>query len=209
MATLEQGAADKLQGAILDAAEERFADQELRVKATQHAPGDRGIGVESVIVELIANTEDELQEAVLDQAHERFVGGRGNLIAQTVQHSHDRLRSYGSGHNFDVESIIDSFSGVQVRRSGNTITIGYGWEHVAAAYFERGTSDHRIDGSPVLSFIWENPPSWVKEEFEQGRESGGQFRSGWRVFLQNVTVSGIPESRFVRSGIDWLQSEVS
>lgn len=208
MARLAPGSVDQLEEGLLEATNDRLAMGELTVNATQHAPGNTGIGVESVIVEVTADVDDALKEPVLDAAYETFVGGSENLISQTIQHSHERLRRYGSQHSYDVESIVDSFAGVEVRRAAGTLTIGYGWDHPAAGYFERGTSDHTIHGKPVLSFVWEDPPSWVREEFEQARGEGGQFASGWRVFFQNVDVQGIPESRYVRAGVRFLEREV-
>jgi hypothetical protein len=67
--------------------------------------------------------------------------------------------------------------------------------------WEFGTSDHTVSGDP-LSFVWEDPPQWVREEFDQARGSGGRFRSGWRVFLPETDVSGLEESRAIRDSLN-------
>ncbi len=75
------------------------------------------------------------------------------------------------------------------------------------ARWEFGTSDHHVDGDPVLSFVWSGPdvPQWVRKEFDQARDPSGQFRSGWRVFLPDVDVSGLPESRAIRDAFNGLR----
>ena len=47
--------------------------------------------------------------------------------------------------------------------------------------------------------------SGAREEFDQARTSGGQFQSGWRVFLPDVDVSGLPESRAIRDALNALR----
>lgn len=206
---LESGAVKHFEDALLEAAEGELSGQQIEVSATQHAPGSGGMGVESVTIEITADADGEIESALLDYAYQVFVGGEGNLVFQAVQRSQEALEAYGSGNGYSIESVQDSFTGVEARRSGSTITIGYGWDHPAAAYFERGTSDHTIQGDPVLSFIWEDPPGWVREEFEQGRSTIGQFVSGWRVFLPEVDVSGMPAARYIRAGFNWLEREAT
>lgn len=152
--------------------------------------------------------EDKLQEALLEELEQKLIGESGNLIHQFVQQAHDVLREYGNTHDYDVEPIIESLGQPQVERSDNSITITIGWDHPAAPHFEFGTSDHTVEGDPVLSFVWSDPPSWVRKEFNQARGGGGQFESGWRVFFAEVDVQGLPESRFVRRALDWLRREV-
>lgn len=206
MARLESGAATKLETAIEETARDQL-DAGLQMTATQHAPGSHGLGVESVIVEVIAEaSDDELQEGLLDRAEHEFVGGPDNLISQTIQETHESLRRYGSSNDYSVQSVENSFQGVEVGRSDDTLTIGYGWDHVATAYFERGVSPHMIHGQPVLVFVWENPPAWAQEAFDP--EGGGVL-----AFLPQANwgsdTGGIPEGRFVRDGINWLRREVS
>lgn len=160
-------------------------------------------------MELAADFESQLQDALMDSIEHEFVGQRNGLVHQTIQRSHDILREYGQRHGYDVEPVIDSLGQVDVERTDNRLTVRWGWAHPAAPHFQMGTSDHHIDGDPVLSFIWENPPAWVREEFDQGRDTQGQFVSGWRVFFSSVDVEGLPESRFVREALAWLRREVA
>ncbi|MFC4549382.1 MULTISPECIES: hypothetical protein [Halorussus] len=155
-------------------------------------------------MKLDSSFEDDLREAVLDEAEHELIGKQGNLVHEAVQFTHDRLREYGREFDYRVDSIIDSFGGVEVDRSANRLTIRWGWTHEAMVYLEFGTSDHTIEGDPVLSFVWEerhNPPEWVREEFDQEG-------NGYRVFLPEVEVAGVKETRAARDALNWLRREV-
>jgi hypothetical protein len=154
---------------------------------------------------LDSDFEDALREAVLDDAQATLVGEQANLIFEFVELVHTRLRAYGERHGYDVESTIDSLGQPQVDRGRETLTVTVGWQSPQMARWEFGTSDHTVDGNPVLSFVWEDPPQWVREEFNQARDESGQFRSGWRVFFPEVEVSGLPESRAIRDAINALR----
>jgi hypothetical protein len=160
--------------------------------------------------------EDELREALLDDVEEQLVGGEDSLIAEFVELVHTRLQSYADRHNYDVESTIESVGDPVVERDRNSLTVTVGWESEQMARWEFGTSEHTIDGDPVLSFVWaetdqpgDDPPEWVREEFPRARNAEGQFQSGWRVFLPEVTVDGIPESRAIRDALNGLRRVVS
>lgn len=153
--------------------------------------------------------ERDLREAVLDDAERRLVGERANLVFQFVELVHTHLRAYGERNGYDVESTIDSVGQPVVDRSRGRITVTVGWEHPQMARWEFGTSDHTIDGDPVLAFVWEDPPQWVREEFDQARTAGGQFRSGWQVFLPSVDVDGLPASRAIRDALNGLRRVLS
>lgn len=148
---------------------------------------------------------DNAREAFLDDAEATMTGapagGRANLAFEFVQLVHTRLRAYGDRHGYDVESTIDSLGRVEVTRSRNRLEITVGWESEQMLRWEFGVSAHTIRGKPVLSFVWEDPPAWVREEFDQARGAGGEFRSGWRVFLPEVEHPGLPESRAIRDSI--------
>lgn len=153
---------------------------------------------------LDSSFEGDLREAVLDDVETKLVGQQANLVYEFVELVHTNLRAYGRRHDYDVESTIESLGTPQLDRSGNTISVTIGWEHEQMSRWEFGTSDHTVRGDP-LSFIWYDPPQWVREEFEQARGSGGQFASGWRVFLQETHPSGIPESRAIRDALNGLR----
>lgn len=149
--------------------------------------------------------EDAAAEAALDQAAAEYLGG-GGFIMTAIAAAHERLREYGRELDYRVEPIIDSLVGPEVvEQSDRHFRIRFGWDHKAAPYLEWGTSDHTIEGNPVLSFIWEDrhdPPDWVAKEYE--REGGG-----YRVFLPEVEVAGVSETRFMRHCLDWLRREVA
>lgn len=157
---------------------------------------------------LEASFERDLQEAMLDEVESEFIGQRANLAYQFVELVHTNLRAYAQRNGYDISVTIDSLGTPAVERTDDGLTITVGWESDQMARWEFGTSDHTVDGNPVLSFVWEarhDPPDWVREEFDQARASSGEFRSGWRVFLPSVEVDGIPESRAIRDALNALR----
>ena len=153
---------------------------------------------------LDSSFEDDLAEAVLDDAAANLLAGDGAIMA-AIEAAHERLREYAREFEYRIESVIDSLQGPEVvEQSDRHFRVRWGWVHEAAPYLEWGTSDHTIEGNPILSFIWEdrhNPPAWVAEEYE--REGGG-----YRVFLPEVEVAGVRETRFARHALEWLRREV-
>jgi len=148
--------------------------------------------------------EDKLQTAVLEDAEQTMVGERASLVYEFVELVHTNLRAYAQRHGYDVESTIDSLGQPEVDRSDGALTIRVGWKSEQMARWEFGTSDHTVEGDP-LSFVWYDPPQWIREEFDQARTGGGQFASGWRVFLQETEPSGLPESRAIRDALNGLR----
>jgi len=117
---------------------------------------------------------------------------------------HGRLDRFARKFDYQIESVKASLQPVEVERSGGTLTIRFGWEHEAFPYLEFGTSEHTIDGDPILSFVWEerhDPPAWVREEFEAEGD-------GYRVFLPEVEVAGVKETRAIRDALNWLRREL-
>ena len=138
--------------------------------------------------------EDDARDALLDELE---VYAREEIAPAVQQHAHDILEAYGRRHDYDVESIIAAGE-TAVDRRGDRVIVRWGWPE-PAIFFERGTVDHVVEArnADVLSFIWEDPPQWVREEYEREGD-------GWRVFLPKVEVSGLPESRFIRDTLNWL-----
>lgn len=158
---------------------------------------------------LASRFEDDLREAILDDVEAKLVGEEANLVFQFVELVHSNLRSYANRNGYDVESTIESLATPQVDRQRNTISVTVGWESEQMGRWEFGVSPHTIDGEPILSFVWENPPGWVREEFDQSRGEGGRFASGWRVFFESVDHPGIPESRAIRDALNGLRRVLS
>ena len=138
--------------------------------------------------------EDSAREAVLDEAEQH---AREEVAPAVQQHAHKILEAYGWEHDYDVGSIIAAGETRVERRKGRVV-VRWGWPE-PAIFFERGTVDHVVEAknADALSFIWEDPPGWVRDEYERGGD-------GWRVFLPKVEVSGLPESRFIRDTLNWL-----
>lgn len=141
-------------------------------------------------------------EPALDEAEHELVGKARPLVYQAMRVSHGTLRSYAGRTDYDVEAIIDTFQEPEVSRSDTELTVNWSWEHPAAVYMNNGTSDHTIHGDPVLSFIWDDPPPSAAERWPSEGD-------GVRVFVEKVSVSGLPQSRFVQAGLEWLRQEVS
>ena len=157
----------------------------------------------------LANSfENDLREALLDDVEHETVGRQGNLVHRAIQQSREALEDFADQYN--VGPIFDSLEGPDVTRTGNRITVRWSFEHPAAGYFEFGTADnYTIEGNPVLSFVWEDPPQWVRQEFDQARDPGGRFATGWRVFFHTVdSGDGIAETRFTRWGLRWLRFQL-
>lgn len=145
----------------------------------------------------LANFEDNAREAMLDAAEEH---AREEIAPAVRDHAHEILEAYGRENDYDVTSIIEAAETRVERRQGRVVA-RWGWPE-PAIYFERGTVDHVVKArnAPVLSFVWErrhDPPQWVRDEYEREGD-------GWRVFLPEVEVDGLPESRFIRDTLNWL-----
>lgn len=149
-----------------------------------------------------------ITEAAREEVRRQMVGQERNLIARTIIEANSNLEEAAAVNEWDVESVTASWN-VEVDERGDTLAIRIENTHPAADYFEFGTSDHTINGDPVLSFVWEerhDPPEWVRENFEEETSEGG--RPGYRVFLANVDVQGLPETRFLRSALDFLENQM-
>lgn len=156
-------------------------------------------------MQLASDFEAELRAALLDDVERQLVGRRDNIVHRVVQRVHDVLREYADRYDYRAEPLLESLAQPQVSRGPRAVVVRVGWAHEAFPFFEFGTSDHTIEGNPVLSFVWEDrhdPPPWVAREFE--REG-----NGFRVFLPEVEVAGLPESRAIRDTLHWLRRELA
>lgn len=139
-----------------------------------------------------------IREQYLDSVYSTLVGAEGNLVFQAIQQAHDQLEAYGSENDYRVESIIDSFQGVEADRSADRITASWSWSHEAAAFYEFGTSDHTVGGDPVLVFEFDAAEyPYLDEMFPEGT-----------AFLPQTNPSGLPEARWVRDSLTWFRREV-
>jgi hypothetical protein len=149
--------------------------------------------------------EAATERALLDDAESRLVGQQAALIYDFIEAVHDRLREYARRNDYDIDSTIDSLATPEVSRREDSVEIVVGWESDQMARWEFGVSPHTIDGNPILSFVWADPPQWVREEFDEA-DSG----DGWRVFFKSVNwgsdTGGIPASRAIRESLRDLEA---
>lgn len=153
--------------------------------------------------------ETKARIAFKEEIEQTLYNEPGNLAHWFTQRVAERFRAYGSRFDIDVGPIIESMEVVEAERTLNGARIRVEWKHRASGIFEMGATPHRIRGNPVLSFVWTNPPQWVREEFDQARSGGGQFQSGWRVFLPEVQHPGVPEARAIRDTLLELRRRLS
>lgn len=169
---------------------------------------DATVVTDPVGVDLVATVDDGLggdaQKALLADVREKLVGQQNNLVFQSVRVAHGTLRSYAGRNDYALESITESVEIIETSMSETSFRVRWGWTHEAAEYFQFGVSPHTIDGNPILSFIWEDAPQEVREMFGRTERVGGDPR----VFFTSVDHPGIPASRFVQAGINWLRQEI-
>lgn len=135
----------------------------------------------------------KLEAASLDAAEKLA----REVIAPEVQsHAHSLLDAYGQRYGYDVQSLIDAAE-TRVERRNGSVVVRWGWPE-PAIYMEYGTPRHGPTDADVLSWVWEDPPAWVREEFDREGD-------GYRVFFPEV--EGLPESRFMRDTLNWLRGE--
>jgi hypothetical protein len=154
-------------------------------------------------MKITGDFQGNLSEALVDAAIEELMAD-GGPVEQSIEQSHEILRQYGQRNDYSVDSIIESLQEPEVERTANGFRIRWGWAAEHAPYFEWGTSDHVVEGDPILSFVWDSAdaPAWVAEEFEAEGD-------GYRVFFPQTEPSGLPEARFARSVLDYLRAEVA
>jgi hypothetical protein len=147
-----------------------------------------------VALELGGDFEAKAREAMLDSAEATLASAGEDAVAQAEA----ALRDFAD--QYDVGPLIDALEGPTVTRDGDSVTVRWRCTHPAAGYFEFGTPDnYQIDGDPILSFVWTDPPQWVREEFDPEGD-------GYRVFFESVdSGEGIAETRFTRWSVRWLR----
>lgn len=148
--------------------------------------------------------ERKLTDAVLDDVEAKVFGESDNVTFRAIQAAHDRLRDYGNRYGYDVEPVIDSMQVVDAERTNRGVRVRVEWGHEAAGFFHYGTSPHRVEGNPVLSFLWEDAPADVKAQFPDTERVDGDPR----VYFPEVTISGLPESRYVETFLKSMQAQL-
>nr|WP_244995677.1 hypothetical protein [Halomicroarcula pellucida] len=142
---------------------------------------------------------ESARQALLDDIEHKLVGERNNLVFRSVRQAHEQLESYASTNDYHVDPLIESFAGVDVARDRTSIHAEWSWSHEAMPFWEFGTSDHTVDGDPLLVF-----------EFDKSEYPGlAEMFPGGTAFLPQTEPTGLPESRAVRDSLNWLRREVS
>lgn len=132
-------------------------------------------------------------EALVRDVEAQVVGQERNLVFQSIRVSHGTLRSYAQRNGYEMEPIIQSVEILDADVRGREFHARWGWPIEIAPYFNFGVSPHTISGNPLLHFFWEEVGQWVQtESVEWGSRTGG-----------------IPESRYVQAGINWLRDELA
>lgn len=133
--------------------------------------------------------EADLREAVLDDVEEQFIKtGRAEQIVR--QATRDALESA----DYDAEGILAALEGPEARREDDRITVSWTIDHPGALPLEVGTSDHTIEGDPVLAIPVENLSDDHAADIE-----------GDTAFYAEVTVSGVDETRHTRRALAALR----
>lgn len=149
-------------------------------------------------MELGRQFEEKLEAAALDQA-EQAARSPDGPVAAAIAVSKSTLRTFSN--QYDIEPVIQSLEGPTVTREEGRVVVRWSFEHPAAGYFEFGTSDHTVEGNPVLSFTWEGAPQGAVDKFSE------RWNPSPDVVVTEVEVSGIDEVRFTREGMDTLRGE--
>lgn len=147
------------------------------------------IDEETVIERLQAPTRQTAQEA----ANRWFSAATDILLRE------------GDAHEYDVFPVAQSGQPPQWDAADGAFVMA--WPHVAAPYFEHGTTAHEVEGDPILAFEWE---AMRGEEFaDTGKTFEEVFDTFPTVFLPSVTVDGIPALHWVSRGrqqaAQWLR----
>jgi len=140
-------------------------------------------------MELDSSFEADLREAVFDDIESRLVEtGRAERIVRRA--TRDALESA----DYDAEGILTALEGPAVRREDDRVTVTWTIDHPGALPLEVGSSDHVVEGDPVLAIPVEN----LSEEHAADIE-------GDTAFYARVEVSGVDATRHTRRALAELR----
>lgn len=180
---------------------EATAEAAIAISATQHSDP---VGF-SITARVADRLPDPASDAMLADVKHDLVGKQDNLIFQAVRVAHGTLRSYGSRNDYNVEPVTESVEIDTVATTARSVTARVSWHHEAARHFNFGVSPHMIHGRPILSFVWEDAPQEIREMFANTERVGGDPR----VYFREVEHPGIPASRYVQAGTNWLRKRLT
>lgn len=149
---------------------------------------------------LDASFESDLRDAMLDDAEDKLYDGSDTIAEHLLRTANENLDDYATEYDYSLRGIIQSGRIAETSRTQRSVSATLRWDH-PAALFEFGAPPHEINGNPILSFVWEDPPEWVKSEF---RREG----DGWRVFFPSVQNPGLPAGRWLRGALNKVRFEL-
>lgn len=140
-------------------------------------------------MQLDSSFEADLRKAVLDDAEEQFVetGRAERIIRRATQDALERA-------DYNADGILAALEGPEVRRADDRITVIWTIDHPGALPLEVGSSDHVVEGDPVLAIPVEN----LSEEHAADIE-------GDTAFYARVEVSGVNATRHTRRALAELR----
>jgi hypothetical protein len=141
--------------------------------------------------ELDGGFEDSLREAMLAEV-EAYLADRAEQIVREA--TRDALVEAG----YDADSILGELKGPEVSADSDSVRVAWTVDHEAAGFLEFGTSDHTIEGDPLV-FDWPDAPPEVQAMFESTFPT---------VFFTEVEVSGVAETRHTRRALQALARDL-
>jgi hypothetical protein len=150
-------------------------------------------------VELDRDFEDAVREAMAAEIATRL--RESDRAAQIVREA-TRDALVEAGYEDAAESFLGALVGpvVDSNPPGSTLVrVAWAIDHEAAQYLEHGTSDHVIEGDPVLAFEWPDAPAEVQAMFEDTFPL---------VFFQSVEVSGVQATHHTERAVRALRREL-
>lgn len=147
------------------------------------------------MVTLSNDFESNLRAALVADIEAKTVDEPGNLAFQVLDAIGENLREYAAEHDYDADAAIESIAVTSVDRRANGISVTIESDHPLVLFAQTGTSDHTIQGNPILAF-----------EFDAGEYPGlaEQFPEG-TAFLHEVEVSGLPEGRVITDALEFFE----
>jgi len=138
--------------------------------------------------------EAAAREALLNEAEQTLRDEVGPALKRAVQ---ENFEAYASRNGYDIGHIWKDAEGPFVERESDAIHLRIEYPGLTAL-FEWGVSPHTIDGSPVLSFVWESPP-------EGTRPPGAPKHVTATSVDWGSETGGIPAARGIRDAMEQLR----
>jgi len=136
--------------------------------------------------------EDSLRQAMLAEV-EAYLADRAEQIVREA--TRDALVEAG----YDADSILAELIPPEVSIEGDRVVVAWILNHEAAGFLEFGTSDHTVQGDPLV-FDWPDAPPEVQAMFSETFPT---------VFFHEVEVSGVQETKHTRRALRALERDLT